>query len=70
MSQGETLCNQRDCLITEDQTQAPWQPLPHFPKQRRGRHSACMTAATRCCTCPALGRLPEARYLFQRTAPL
>lgn len=40
MSQREALCNQWACLITIDQTQAPWQPLPHFPKQRPSRHLA------------------------------
>lgn len=33
MSQWEVLCNHSACLITIDQTQAPWQPLAHFPKQ-------------------------------------
>lgn len=68
MSHGEALCNQRACLITEDQTLAPWQPLPHFPKQRSTRYSACRISVTRCYAWLTLGRLPEAQYLFQSMA--
>lgn len=50
------LCNQWTRLITKDQTQAPWQPLPHFPKQRPGSHTACTAAVTWCHAWQKLGR--------------
>lgn len=62
-SQGEGLCNQWTWLITIDQTQAPWQPLPHFPKQRPARHSVC-AAVTWCYAWLTLGRLAGAQCLF------
>lgn len=64
-SQGEALCNQWAQLITiVDQTQAPWQPLPHFPKQRKGRHSACVAAVTWCYAWLTQGQLAAAQCLF------
>ncbi len=63
-SQGEVLCNQWARLITIDQTQAPWQPLPHFPKQRPAWHSACAAAVTGCYAWLTEGRLAVAHCLF------
>lgn len=62
--QGEALCNQWTRLITIDQTQAPWQPLPHFPKQRPARHSACAAAVTWCYARLTQRRLAVAQCLF------
>lgn len=38
--------------------------LPHFPKQRPARHSACAVAVTWCYAWLTQGRLPVAQCLF------
>lgn len=68
MSRGKALCNQRAWLITQDQTHAPWQPPPHFPKQRPGRRSACTAALTLCYAWLTQGQLSAALCLFLRSS--